>query len=166
MDIIDDYKNADDDQKVELLSDLEFEEDTPEKWEFLRTVISNREEYDLARIEALKIIEVAPLPDEEFPPFCTLLVSIIKTEEDYDVKNYAVMASKNFVNDSEELKELIIKLVLDPKEDQAIRHNAYHAVRAFFDLPGRKVVLEKLTADKEFGKLASQALKELHSTEE
>ncbi|AEV98933.1 hypothetical protein A4D02_10285 [Niastella koreensis] len=165
MNIIDDYKNADDDQKVELLSDLEFEEDTPEKWEFLRSVITNKDEYDLARIEALKIIEVAPLLDDEFAPFCEALITIINTEQDADVRNYAVMASKNFVNDSEELKELIIKLVLDPKEEQAVRHNAYHAVKAFFDLPRRKVILEKLTTDKEFGKLAKQDLKELHSSE-
>jgi len=165
MSIIDDYKNAGDDQKVEILQEIEFEE-IPEKWELLRSVIADKEEYDLARVEALKILEIAGLPEEDLSSFCDLLISVIKTDEDYDVKNYAVIASKNFVNDSEELKELIIKIVLDPKEDKDIRHNAYAAVRGFYDLPGRKVVLEKLTTDKEFGKIAALDLEELHPTEE
>lgn len=165
MSIIDNYKNSSDDQKVEILQDIEFEE-IPEKWELLRMVIANKEEYDLARVEALKILEIAGVPEEDLQTFCDLLVTVIKTDEDYDVKNYAVMASKNFINDSDKLKDLIIKTVSNPKEDIDIRHNAYNAIRALYDVPGRKVILEKLTADKEMGKFASKDLAEFENSTE
>jgi hypothetical protein len=157
MSLFDDYRNSSDDRKTELLDEIEFE-DIPEKWNLLRTVIADPNEYDLARIQALKILEIAKVPDADRPSFCDLLARIIKTDEDYDVKNYAVMAAKNFVNDSAELKELIIKAVLDPKEDIDIRHNAYRAVLSLWDLPGRKVVLEKLSSDQELGRMAVRDL--------
>lgn len=166
MSIIDDYRNASESEKLEILQDIEFEE-IPEKWELLRSVIENKEEYDLARVEALKILEIAGVPDEDMATFCKLLVSVIKTDDDYDVRNYAAIASKNFINESDELKELIVKTVLDPKEDVDIRHNAYQAVKALYDVPGRKVILEKLTADKQMGKFAKKDLAEFeNSTEE
>jgi len=162
MSLFDDYRNSSDDRKTELLNEIEFE-DIPEKWNLLRTVIADPNEYDLARIQALKILEIAGVPDADRPVFCDLLISIIETDKDWDVKNYAVIASKNFVNDSDVLKQLIIKAVLDPKEDIDIRHNAYRAVLSFWDLPGRKVVLEKLSSDKELGKRAMQDLASFES---
>lgn len=157
MSIIDDYRNSSDNRKCELLDEIEFE-DVPEKWELLRSVIADKNEYDLARITALKILEIAPIPEEDMPSFCDLVLAVIKTDADYDVKNYAVIAAKNFVNDNDELKELIIEILLDAKEDIDIRHNALAAVRAFFDIARRKVVLEKLSADPQMGKRALSLL--------
>lgn len=161
MSIIDDYRKSSDERKAELLDEIEFE-DVPEKWELLRSVIADTNDYDLARITALKILEIAPIPDEDLPGFCSLILSVIKTDKDEDVRLYAVMAAKNFVNDSEELKALIVDILLDAKEDIDVRHNALAAVRAFFDVPGRKVVLEKLSSDKDMGKHALRALAALH----
>jgi hypothetical protein len=162
MSIIDDYRKSSDDRKAELLDEIEFE-DVPEKWALLRSVIADTNDYDLARITALKILEIAPIPEEDMPAFCALILSVIKTDQDEDVRLYAVMAAKNFVNDSEELKALIIDILLDAKEDIDVRHNALAAVRAFFDVPGRKAVLEKLSSDKDMGKHALRDLASLHS---
>jgi GSH-dependent disulfide-bond oxidoreductase len=161
MSIIDDYASRSDDEKHQLLQDIEFEE-VPEKWELIRSVIASKDEYDLARIQALKILELAALPEQELQSFGELLVSVITTDDDDDVKNYAVMASTNFVNANHELKELIIRIVSDPNEDIATRHNALSAVMAFFDLPRRKLVLEGLLADKDLGKHAASRLVEYH----
>jgi hypothetical protein len=162
MGIIDDYRKSSDDRKAELLDEIELE-DVPEKWELLRSVISDTTDYDLARITALKILEIAAVPDEDLPSFCDLVMSVIKTDKDEDVRNYAVMAAKNFVNDSEPLKQLIIDILLNPKEDIDVRHNALAAVRAFWDIPGRKAVLEKLTSDQDMGKHAARTLAYLES---
>jgi GST-like protein len=161
MGIIDDYASSTDDGKCKLLQNIEFEE-IPEKWELIRSVIANKDEYDLARIQALKILELAALPEEELHSFGELLVSVIATDEDYDVKNYAVIASTNFVNANDELKELIIKIVADPNQELDIRHNALSAVMAFFDLPRRKSVLERLLADEALGEHAARSLTEYH----
>jgi hypothetical protein len=160
--VSDDYRKCSDDGKDEFLRDIEFE-DIPEKWQLLHSVIADTNEYDLARVQALKILEIAGIPDDWMRSFCELLLAVIKTDKDYDVKNYAVMASKNFVNDSDELKSLIVDIVLDAKEDIDIRHNAYAAIRAFFDVPGRKVVLEKLATDQEMGPHALRDLAQYHS---
>jgi hypothetical protein len=165
MGIIDDYSNRSDDGKWKLREEIEFE-DIPEKWELIRSVIANTDEYDLARVQALKILEIANLPEADLPSFCELLISVITTDKDYDVKNYAVMASKNFVNDSGELQALIIKVLLNPKEDIDIRHNALSAVISLWDLPRRKIVLESLLADEKFEKTAARYLAELHSDPE
>jgi hypothetical protein len=161
MSIIDDYRKSSDDRKAELLDEIEFE-DVPEKWELLRAVISDTSDYDLARITALKILEIAAIPDEDLPAFCDLVISVIKPDKDEDVRNYAVIAAKNFVNDSDVLKQLIVDILQNPKEDIDVRHNALAAVRAFWDVPGRKVVLERLVSDKDMGKSAAQWLASLH----
>lgn len=161
MSIIEDFAGSSDDAKQQLLQDIELEE-LPEKWELIRSVIANKDEYDLARIQALKILELAALPEEELHSFGELLVSVITTDDDSDVRNYAVLASTNFVNANDQLKELVIKIVSSPSEDIDIRHNALSAVMAFFDLPRRKSVLESLLADKALGKHAARSLAEYH----
>jgi GST-like protein len=161
MSIIEDFAGSGDDAKQQLLQDIEFEE-VPEKWELIRSVIANKDEYDLARIQALKILELAALPEEELHSFGELLVSVITTDDDSDVRNYAMLASTNFVNANDQLKELVIRIVSSPSEDIDIRHNALSAVMAFFDLPRRKSVLESLLADKALGKHAARSLAEYH----
>jgi GSH-dependent disulfide-bond oxidoreductase len=165
MSILDDYMGSSDDAKCELLREIEFEE-IPEKWALIRAVIANKDEYDLARVQALKILEIAGLPAEDLQSFGELLVTVITTDTDDVVRNYAVIASKNFVNDCDELKQLIIKIVLDPKEGIDIRHNACSAVMAFFDLPRRKAVLEQLSSDKHMGEHAKGELAEYHGSSE
>jgi hypothetical protein len=163
MSIIDDYKNLDDDGKCQLLQDIEFE-DIPEKWQLIRSVVTDPNEYDLARVQALKILEIANVLAEEQESFGALLATVIATDQDYDVRNYAVMASKNFINDNNILKELIVAVVADPNEDIDIRHNALSAVMALWDLPRRRAVLESLLADEELGKHAARLLAEHHGS--
>jgi GST-like protein len=165
MSIIDDYMSRGDDEKCEFIRGIEFE-DLPGKWELLRAVIANKDEHDLARIEALKVLEIAGIPEEHIASFCELLVNVITTDSDDDVRNYAVAAAKNFVNDSEAVNELIIKIVSDPKEDIDVRHNALSALMALWDLPRRKMVLESLQDDKKLGKHAARELAEHHGDPE
>lgn len=161
MSVIDDYRKFGDDGKAEFLRHLEFE-DLPEKWRLLYSVIADPNEYDLARMQALRILEIAAIPADQLQSFCELLVSVIKTDRDYDVKNYAVMASKNFINDSDALQTLIVDILLDAGEDIDIRHNAYAAVLTFFDIAGRKAVLEKLSSDEAMGRHALRDLAQYH----
>jgi GST-like protein len=165
MSILDDYLSRSDAQKCEFIRHIEFE-DIPGKWELLRSVIANKDEYDLARLEALKVLEIAGIPEEHIASFCELIVTVITTDTDYDVKNYAVMAAQNFVNDSDDVKELIIKIVSDPKEDIDVRHNALSALMALWDVPRRKAVLESLRSDKKLGKHAVRQLAEHHDVPE
>ena len=153
MSITDDFLNSSDDEKVEILQDIEFEE-VLGKWDLIHTVVENREEYDLARVEALKILELAELPEQEVQRFSNLLIAIINTDPDYDVKNYAVIAARNFINSNESLKALVIQVVTNSSEDIDIRHNAYSAILKITDVAGKRTILEQLAQDGELGKYA------------
>lgn len=82
-----------DDQKYDFIREVEYEE-TDEKWDFFNAIIANESEYDLARIEALKIIGLYEIPYQKKDKIAQSLEHIITNEEDYLVKNYAVMALK------------------------------------------------------------------------
>jgi HEAT repeat protein len=153
MNIITDFQTRNDDKKVELIQNIEFA-DVPGKWDLLYSVIDNRQEYDLARVEALKILEISDVPVSQVQRFCDLLTSVINTDPDYEVKNYAVIAARNFINDSETLKALLTRVVTNNDEDVDVRHNAYSAILRITDAAVKASVLQQLTTDNELGKYA------------
>ncbi|PKH51600.1 hypothetical protein CXF68_13315 [Tenacibaculum sp. Bg11-29] len=51
------FLSKDDDDKVELINSLNFD-DYEDKWDLILEVIEDKNEYDLVRIEALKVIEI------------------------------------------------------------------------------------------------------------
>lgn len=54
-------KTLNDDDKYDFIREVEYEE-TDEKWDFFNAIIADESEYDLARIEALKIIGLYGIP--------------------------------------------------------------------------------------------------------
>ncbi|MGL5276180.1 hypothetical protein [Myroides sp.] len=55
------YNTLSDLDKVEFITDLEWEEDDS-KWELYNIILCDESDFDLARIKVLKIIEVTPMP--------------------------------------------------------------------------------------------------------
>lgn len=100
------YRSKDDDEKFELINSLNFD-DYEDKWDLILEVIQDEDEYDLARIEALKVIEVADISKLVLEELCDAIISLLKNESDYEVRNYAFIASRNLINDSIEIKNYI-----------------------------------------------------------
>lgn len=148
------FLSKDDDDKVELINSLNFD-DYEDKWDLILEVIEDKNEYDLVRIEALKVIEIIDVPEIILNKLCKLIFKLLKNEEDYDVRNYAFIASRNLINDSEEIKNLISEIVLS-KEDIDIRHNAYSAVLSINDEVDKNNVLKLFLDNSDFSSFAKK----------
>ena len=151
------YKSQDDDEKVELINSLNFD-DYEDKWDLILEVIQDENEYDLARIEAFKVIEIANIPEIILDRLCDVVINLLKNENDYDVKNYAFIASRNLINNSIEIKNYIRKIVLSKEEDIDIKHNAYSAILKIKDQAEKTKILNSLLDDEVFSKYAKKDL--------
>lgn len=147
------YKSQDDGGKVELLNSLNFD-DYDDKWDLLLKVIKDKDEYDLARIEALKVMEIADIPKKVLKELCEIIINLLKNENDYDVRNYAFIASRNLINDSKEIENYMSTIVLSKEEDIDIRHNAYSAILRIIDKQDKTEILNSLLNDEVFSKYA------------
>ena len=102
----------------------------------------------------LTILEIYDIPLDKRQLFCDLIADLIETDTDYDVRNYAVIASRNFINESNRLESIVSKVALDPQEDIVVKHNACAAILNIRNTKAKKEVLEKLLQDEELGKYA------------
>lgn len=152
------YNELNDWDRVEFLKKIEFE-DEPSKWELLDHIIQDEEDYDLARIEALKILEIAEIPGHIKDKIMKTLIGVIENTEDYDVKNYATSAIVNFVEYSQ-IRAAAENLVLNIDEDIDIRYNAFDVIKKISDIDERNEILKKLLNDTDFQKSAQRVLTE------
>lgn len=156
MSIKSEYFNLHDWDRVEFLKKIEFE-DEPSKWELLDHIIQDEEEYDLARTEASKILEIAEIPGHIKDKIMKTLIGVIENTEDYDVKNYATSAMVNFVEYSQ-IRTVAKNLVLNIDEDIDIRYNAFDVIKKTSDIDERNEILKKLLNDTDFQKSARTVL--------
>lgn len=150
------YSNLNDWEKVEFLVKLEFSNE-PDKWELIRDIIADRNEYDLARIEALKILEISDIPKSYKDKIAHSLLNILISEPDYDVRNYAACASINFM-EYPDIEQLCIERLLDPSEDIDIRYCFFSSILKLADEDKICNILTKLLPDVEFSKNAKYNL--------
>ncbi|KAA2222663.1 hypothetical protein [Chryseobacterium sediminis] len=152
------YNELNDWDRVEFLRKIEFEDD-PSKWELLDHIIQDEEDYDLARIEALKILEIAEIQGHIKDKIMKTLIGVIESTEDYDVRNYATSAIVNFVEYSQ-IRIVARNLVLNIDEDIDIRYNAFDVIKKISDIDERNEVLKRLLDDTDFQKSAQRVLTE------
>lgn len=152
------YNELNDWDRVEFLKKIEFE-DEPSKWELLDHIIQDEEDYDLARIEALKILEIAEIQGHIKDKIMKTLIGVIESTEDYDVRNYATSAIVNFVEYSQ-IRIVARNLVLNIDEDIDIRYNAFDVIKKISDIDERNEVLKRLLDDTDFQKSAQRVLTE------
>lgn len=112
--------------------------------------------YDLARIYALKILEVNELqPDRESA--VRMISRIIQSDDDLDVRSHAARASAGFVGVPGAL-DVATRLVLDSNEDEDTRHNAFFAIERNMPLPEAVAALVRIRDNPEFGADAGRVL--------
>lgn len=157
MKIKEKYSLLDDDDKVELINSLNFE-NYEDKWDLILEVISDKNEYDLARIEALKIIEIEEIPKNVIKNLCDVVFNLCLNENDYDVRNYAYISCRNLINYSIDIKNLMTETVMSEQEDIDIRHNAYSAILKIRSSVEKNNILHMLLNDDIFSKFAKKDL--------
>jgi len=144
-------------EKIEILRALEPLAD-PEVSGFLGEVAGDAEEYDLARIEAIRILELRPFENgESREAVARTLKRVLANDSDDEVRAYAARALASFT-DLPGVASTAGALVLDRDEDADVRHNAFFALER--STPTAEVVelVRRCLGDDEFSAGAQRVL--------
>jgi len=94
---------------------------------FFIEIAGNSNEYDLARIEALKALELRKVEPNEKDDVVRMIGRVLQQDNDDDVRSYAARALAGYIEVSGAL-DIAAERVLDPDEDDDVRHNAFFAI--------------------------------------
>lgn len=108
--------------KLSVLEELE-EIDDPRILPFLLTSVSNVGEYDLARMEILNMLAIREYSEQERQMAGQVVIRILKSDPDNDVRKYAAMAMSPFI-DLPSALDVVGEILLNPDENRALRSNA------------------------------------------
>lgn len=147
------------DEKIDViieLEDLKSEKVIP----FFLNVLLNEEEYDLARIEILKILKLRDSQDpQEHNRIGRAILQVLTKSSDLLVRNYAAMALSKYL-DVEGANAEAGNLLLNSQTNIDLRHNLLSAFERFGPTePGREVLL-KLLQDEDLRQSAARVLGE------
>jgi hypothetical protein len=145
-------------RKPDIILALEDFADDARVVEFLLSVASDESEYDLARIEVLKLFEVKDFGD---PVVRTrigrAIARVLSTTRDDDVRNYAAMAAGSYL-DAEGVFEEVERILHDDGADGDLRWNAFAAMKTGGPSARSISSLQRLLEDQDFKQSASQIL--------
>jgi hypothetical protein len=147
-------------EKCEIVQGLEEQLSQPEALSFYLDLIADPDEYDMARLEALKILQLwEPPSDRVRTRVGRRLAKVLPEESDVLVQQWAAIAAENFVS-VPEVFAAVSALLADRETDLDVRHNCLAAVQRFGRSEQVRSVLEPLTTDPKLGVRAERILKE------
>lgn len=153
-------EDIDKSRKPQIITDLEEFADDETVVDFLLSIASDENEFDLARIEAFKVFEIKEYESQEVRKrIATVIREVLLKSHDDQVLNYAAMAAASYMDNSEVVSE-IERIVLDSKKDSDLRWNAFAAVKLNGPTPQLADTLRTLMADEEFKVSAERVLSE------
>jgi hypothetical protein len=113
-------------ERIRIIEELEEIQD-PRVISFFVDVVLNKDEYDLARIEILRILRVRAPKEDEYGVIGRALIRVLIEDPDNLVKNYAAMALSSYMNTPGAL-EVVKEIVLDVDADKNLRYSAFGAL--------------------------------------
>ncbi len=135
--------------RIDILGDLEEHLPSPQAIQFLADVISDRTDYDLARIEAMKIASVAQIESpENRVKLADALVSAL-ADPDELIQQWAGNSAISFI-DIQAVFTACTQILMNRHADLDARHNCLSAIQSIGPSQRAKGVLRELAADKEF----------------
>jgi hypothetical protein len=143
--------------KVKVVVALEDHLGDPRVLPFLVSVIADRPEYDLARIECIKILHLWP------PATATgrqqvgrAIAAALQADDDDLVRQYAAMSLGPYVCEDGVFEALTTAVLLD--DDVEVRYNALAAIEEAGPDTRNVELLRRLTGDLELGTAATRTL--------
>ncbi|MFL6199171.1 MAG: hypothetical protein ACJ76J_08345 [Thermoanaerobaculia bacterium] len=120
------FRGQESPEKLAALDELQ-EIDDPRVTEFLVSVAADPKEYDLARVVALRALEIRNMGHAERNLVAGTLARILRDDDDLDARNYAARALSG-VMDITTAREAAAKHLFDREEEEDVRHNAFFAI--------------------------------------
>jgi hypothetical protein len=137
---------------------LDASADDPRVVELLLSVASDESEYDLARIEVLKLLGAKDFANPAVRTTVGRTIArLMSTTHDDDVRNYAAMAAGNYMDIEGVFKE-VERILHDEEADRDLRWNAFGAMKAGGPSPRSVDSLQRLLDDEDFENSASIVL--------
>lgn len=144
-------RNGESHEKCEIVQGLEDHLNRPKVLTFYLDLIADPNEYDMARLGALKILQLwVPPSDRVRNRVGRRLAEVLPREPDVLVQQWAAIAAENFVAVPEVFSALSV-LLADCEEDLDVRHNCLAAVARRGRCEQVRRVLEPLTDDPQLG---------------
>ena len=144
--------------KDRVISELEAHSSDPRVLSFYLKVATNRDEYDLARIEVFKVLHVRPTESEgERSRIGVAIVGVLRNDGDEDVRNYAAIAASSYMTVSV-VQEVIESILLDSSIGPNLRANAFAAFESAGPTTSNIRVMQAMTKDATFQKSADRVL--------
>jgi hypothetical protein len=146
----------DDDVKVEAVVALDEQAEDPQVTAFLTAVAGDPGEYDLARIECMKILRLWPPPTPAARRDAGRAIAAALREDDELVRQYAAMSLGPYLDDPPVLAALTDAVRHD--DDLNVRHSALAAVAEAGPADPHADLLHSLAGDPELGRAATRTL--------
>jgi len=147
------------DAKVEIVLELEDHLTDPRALDLFATVIADPAEYDLARIECVKILHLRPPAGaEDRRRIGRIIAAVLDPDDDYLVRQYAAMSLGPYAQDPVVFDAIATAVTGD--DDVDVRHNALESVLEAGPDDRTRALLQQLTDDPELGKAATHTLRE------
>ena len=146
--LMDEYEDcSDESRKPEIIEELEEFSDEDAVVDFFIKLITDENEFDLARIEALKIFEIKDYANKSTQRKIAQTIQFVLLESvDDDVRGYAAMAAANYMAFAD-LEFAVSKIVRDQSENENLRFNAFAAIMRSDSSPMRIALLRELRKD-------------------
>jgi hypothetical protein len=153
-------QNGQSHEKCEIVRDLEDHLGQPKVLAFYLDLIADPDEYDMARLEALKILQLWDPPNDRV---CTRvgrrLAGVLLAEPDVLIQQWMAIAAENFVIVAEVFSAASL-LLADREADLDVRHNCLTAVQRLGPSDEVRNLLESLAPDPQLGVHVRRILKE------
>lgn len=143
--------------KMTIIRSLE-ERDTPEVLTFFLQTVANPQEYDLARMEILKILRLYKSDEQQRQNIAQVLVTIVKEDQDDLVRSYAIMALRNYTG-IEQVDDVVERVVTDEDEDEDLRFNAFSVLERIGPNERTRRLLQDLAEDEVLGSAVKRVRK-------
>jgi hypothetical protein len=138
-------------EKCKIVEQMEGHLAAPEVLGFFLELIGDTSEYDLARIDALKILGLWEAPDLQTRHRIGLrLAEVLRSEEDVLVQQWAGIAAEWYA-DIPEVFTAVSAVLTDQGADLDVRHNCLAAVKRLGDSEVAVNVLRLLEEDGQLG---------------
>jgi hypothetical protein len=151
--------DAEDAGRLTIITELEPHVGDPRVVDLYVSVISDPEEYDLARIECIKILGLwPPATRADRQRVGRAIAQTLWPDEDYLVRQYAAMSLGAYAQDDVVFEALATVLAHD--DDIDVRHNAVDSIREAGPDDRSLTLLRRMVNDPELGSAAARTLRD------